>query len=136
LQENDRLLDLLARMDSERAALQRENTQLVGEVVTLRAVAGPDEAGGEGARASREAQKGEAAGAEENQIWDLQQRLQEESKKRQQVRSRTAPFGVACEPFSGGHRSRPLQLGAAPACLIVCPVCLLTYGYRQPLALQ
>ncbi|GAB4818323.1 hypothetical protein N2152v2_005369 [Parachlorella kessleri] len=84
-EENDRLLDLLARMDSARAALQRENTQLVGEVVTLRSMAGPNEAGGEGARADKEAPGKEAAGAEQKQIWELQQRLQKESNKRQQA---------------------------------------------------
>lgn len=68
-QENDRLIDLLARMDAVRLQLEKDKKQLVGEVVTLRAAA-PE------ADCTDDAQE---------QINCLQQKLKLEKEKRQQV---------------------------------------------------
>lgn len=68
-QENDRLIDLLARMDAVRLQLEKDKKQLVGEVVTLRAAA-PE------ADCTDDAQE---------QINCLQQKLKLEKEKRQQA---------------------------------------------------
>lgn len=91
LQENDRLLDLLGRMDAERTQLQREKAALVGEVVELRAAAPEEGAGGPGPEGGGDMS---ASGQLRQQLAALQVRLAEEQAKRHEVR-----WGCCVEGF-------------------------------------
>lgn len=81
-QENDRLLDLLVRMDAERAQLQREKAALVGEVVELRAAAPEEGAAGPGPEGGGDES---ASGHLRQQLAALKGRLEEEQAKRHEV---------------------------------------------------
>ena len=95
-QENERLLDLLGHMDSERARLARERQELLGELVCLRATApdpdpGPSSAGdsagsGDGSSTSQQQQQQQQRVEElERRRRQLEAELQAERQRRQQA---------------------------------------------------